>query len=66
MNSKSERIICSGREDDFVYFAEQFEARMHSLKLGKALTGDATHEVDMPSVRNDASEEQRSPAVNKT
>ena len=65
MSSKSEGIIFSGREDDFVYFAEQFEARIHSLKLGKVLIGDATHEDYMPSVRNGASDEQRAQAVNK-
>ena len=62
MSSKSERIIFWGREDDFVYFAEQFEARMHSLKLRKVLTGDANYEDYMPNVRNGASEEQRTEA----
>ena len=65
MSSKSERITFSGREDGFVCFAEQFEARVHSLKLGRATTGDATHEKYMPTVRNGASEEQRAQVVNK-
>ena len=59
MSSKSQQIIFSEREDDLVYFAETFEARMHSLKLGKVLTGDATYEDFMPTVRNGASEEQK-------
>ena len=33
MSSKSERLVFSGREHDFLYFAEQCEARMHSLRL---------------------------------
>ena len=65
MSSKSERITFSGLRDDFVYFTEQFEARMHSLKLEKVSTGDATHEDYMPSLRSGASEEQRAQAVNK-
>ena len=50
MGSKSERIIFSGPEDDFVYFPEQFEARLHLLKLGKVLSGEATHEDCLPTV----------------
>ena len=65
MSSKSERMIFFGRKDDFVYFAEQFEVCMHSLKLGKVLTGDVTNEDYIPTVRNDASEQQRAQAVNK-
>ena len=38
---------------------------MHSLKLGKVLTGEAIHDDYMPSVRNGASEEQIAQAVNK-
>ena len=42
MSSKAERLVFSGREIDLLYIAEQFEARMHSLKLGKVLIGEAT------------------------
>ena len=63
MSSESESKILSGREDDFVYFAEQFEARIHSLKL--VLTDDDTYKDYMPNVRNGASEEQRTHAVKK-
>ena len=38
---------------------------MHSLRLGKVLSGDATHEDFMPTVRNGASDDQRAPVVNK-
>ena len=42
---KFERIRFSGKEDDFAYFQEQFEARMFTLKLLDALLGrvDVTH-----------------------
>ena len=65
MSSKSERLAFSGREYDFLYFAEQFEARMHSLKLGKVLTGAATYLDYMQTVRNNSSEEQRRQAIEK-
>ena len=65
MSSKSEILIFSAREDNFVHFVEHFEAGLYSLKLGKMITGDATHEDYMPTVRNGASEEKRTQAVNK-
>ena len=65
MSSKLERLVFSGREDDFLYFAEQFEARMHSLKLGKVLSGEATYLDYVPTVRNNSSEEQRRQAIEK-
>ena len=65
MSSKSERLVFSGREYDFLYFAEQFEARMHSLKLGKVLSGEATYLDYVPAVRNNSSEEQRRQAIEK-
>ena len=65
MSSKLERLVFSGREDDFLYFAEQFEARMHSLKLGKVLSAEATYLDYVPAVRNNSSEEQRRQAIEK-
>ena len=65
MSSKSERITFSGRVDDFLYFAEQIEARIHSLKLRKLLPGDATHEDYKVTIRNGSSEEQIAQAVKK-
>ena len=65
MSSKLERLVFSGREDDFFFFAEQFEASMHSLKLGKVLSGEATYLGYVPAVRNNSSEEQRRQAIEK-
>ena len=65
MSSKSERLVFSGREDDILYFAEQFEARMNSLKLGKVLSGEATYLDYKQTVRNNFSEEQRRQAIEK-
>ena len=64
MSSQSDRIFYSGRVNDLVYFEEPFEARMHSLKLGIVLTGDATHEDYMPTDKNGATKEQRTQSVN--
>ena len=33
VQSKSETLLCSGKDEDFEYFAERFEARLHLLKL---------------------------------
>ena len=65
MSSKTERLIFSGREEYFLYFAEQFEARMHSLRLGKVLSGEATHLDYVQAVRNNSSEEQGRQAIEK-
>ena len=35
MSSKTEKIVLSDCEDNFLYFFEQFEARMPLLKLAK-------------------------------
>ena len=43
MSSKTDRLIFSGRKDDFLYLDEKFQARMHALKLGKVLFGKATY-----------------------
>ena len=65
MSSKTETLVFSGREDDFSYLAEQFEARMHSLKLGKVLSGEGTCLDYVQTVRNNSSEEQRRQAIEK-
>ena len=40
MNSKKiEKLFFSGKEEEFVYFSEQFEARTYVLKLNKNLDG---------------------------
>ena len=51
MTSKTERLVFSGREDDFLYFAEQFEDRMQSLSFGKVLSGEATYLDYVPAVK---------------
>ena len=63
MSSRLQRLVFSGLEDDFLCFAEQFEARMHSLKLGKVLSGEATYLDHVSAVRNSSSEEQRRQAI---
>ena len=57
MSSKSEKLVFSRREVDFLYFAEQLEARIHSLKLGKVRKLD--------QLGNNYSEEQRRQAIEK-
>ena len=37
VRSKLEKLVFSGKEEDFAFFADQFEARMYVLKLDKAL-----------------------------
>jgi len=39
MQTRLEKLTFSGREEDFPFFAEQFEARMILLKLGDVLNG---------------------------
>ena len=58
MSLKTKGLVFSGREDD-LYFAERFEARMHSLKLGKVLSWEATYLDYMQVVRNNSLEEQQ-------
>ena len=52
MSSKREKWVFSGHEGDF--WSEQFEARIYSLKLGKALSGDVTYLGYMQAVRNNS------------
>ena len=50
--SKSERIVFSGKEEDFLYFAEQFEARIFHLYLNKIINREVDEKNFAPSVRN--------------
>ena len=43
----------------------KFEARMHSLKLGKVPSGEANYLDCVAAVRNNSSEEQRRQAIEK-
>ncbi len=55
-----DRPFFSGQEDDFVFFAEQFEARMYAPKLKDVF--DQKVEVDsvMPILSYKATEQQSS------
>ena len=48
-----------------MYFAEQFEARIHSLKLSKVLSGGAIYLDYVQTVKIDSSEQQRRQAIEK-
>ena len=63
--SKSERIVFSGKEEDFLYFAEQFEARIFHLKLNKVINREVDEKNFAPSVRNNATVDQREASLRK-
>ena len=59
MNSKTiDKLFFSGKEEDFVYFSEQFEARMYVLKLNKILDGTVGYREFIPTLRGRPSQEQ--------
>ena len=55
--SKSGRILFSGKEEDFLYFAEQFEARIFHLEVSKVINRKLDEKYFAPSVRNNATVE---------
>ena len=63
--SKSERIVFSVDEEDFLYFAEQFEARIFHLKLNKVINREVDEKDFAPSVRNNAIVQQREASLGK-
>ena len=63
--SKSERIVFSGKEEDFLYFEEQFEARIFHLKLNKVINREVDEKDFAPSVRKNATAEQREASLRK-
>ena len=63
--SKSERIVFSGKEEDFLYFAEQFEARFFHLKLNKVINRAVVEKDFAPSVRNNATVQQIEASLRK-
>ena len=66
MNSKAtDKVFFSGKEEDFVYFSEQFEARMYVLKLNKILDGTVGYREYIPTLRGQPSEEQNDAADRK-
>ena len=62
---KLERIVFSGKEEDFLYFAEQFEARILHLKLNKFINREVDEKDFAPIVRNNAIVEQREASLRK-
>ena len=62
--SKTDRIVFSGKED-FSYFEEQFEARIFHLKLNKILDETVDYRNFMPSLRPNASSDQKQAAIDK-
>ena len=63
MSDKNERIRFSGKEEDFLYFSEQFEARIFVLKLYKVLDVSSTFEDFVPSTRPNASRAEKDAAI---
>ena len=55
----------SGKEEDFLYFAEQLEARIFHLKLIKVINRELDEEDFAPNVRNIATVEQREASLRK-
>ena len=41
-DGKWRHVVFSGKDEDFVYFQEQFEARMYKMKLLEVLDGSVT------------------------
>ena len=59
MNSKTiNKFFFSGKEEDFVYFSEQFEARRYVLELNKILDGTVGYRDFIPTLRGGPSHEQ--------
>ena len=63
--SKTDRIVFSGKEEDFSYFEEQCEARIFHLKLNKILDETVDYRIFMPSLRPNASSDQKQAAIDK-
>ena len=63
--SKSESIVFSGKDEDFLYFAEQFEARIFHLELNKIINRELDEKDFAPLVRIDATVEQRVATLRK-
>ena len=65
MSDKNQRVRFSGKEEDFLYISEQFEARIFVLKLYKVLEGSSTFEYYVPSTRPNASRAEKDAAIDK-
>jgi hypothetical protein len=55
VKSKLEKLIFSGKEEDFSYFAELFEARIYVLKLSKVLLD----KIKVTAEKDDETNDQR-------
>ena len=54
MNSKTiEKLSCSRKEEVFVYYSEQFEARIYDFKLNKNLDSTLVYIEFIPTLRDD-------------
>ena len=60
--TKLESLKFSGKDEDFVLFSEQFEARMYLLKLRGLLLGTETEEDFLQKDKPNASREHREEA----
>ena len=65
MSDKNKRVQFSGKEEDFLYLLEQFEARIFVLKLYKVLDGSSTFEDYVPSTVRNASRAKKGAAIAK-
>ena len=63
--SNTDRIVFSGKEEDFSNFEEQFEARIFHLKLNKILDETVDYRNFMPRLRTNASSDQKQAAIDK-
>ena len=52
------KVFSSGKEEDFVYFSEQFEAPMYVLKLIKFLDGTVGYQKFTSTLRGQPSQEK--------
>ena len=65
MSDKNKRVRFSGKEADFLYFSEQFEARIFVLKLYQVHDGSGTFEDYVPSTSTNASRAKKDAAIDK-
>ena len=63
--SKTGRVVFSGKDEDFSYCEEQFEARTFHLKFNKILDETVDYGNFMPSLRPNASSDQKQAAIDK-
>ena len=62
---KFSRVLLSGKEEDFPYFQEQFEARMYCLKLFDVMERQVTEKELEQKLREGTNQEGRNKAKEK-